>query len=261
MHRTILADMLELHEESSNAREAIAIGGEVVERGDVMLVYSEPGAGTGLNFACRVRSGDAHIEDLVDHASAWLKQHGVPPHFRVSPLTRPSNLARILERRGFQCTERETQMVLEGDDTEPPTNPRATVGIIQAGDIKVWLSVQNRGFGATDEPAEAAIDRARASLGSDGNARYLGCLDGQPVCAGTLIHGAGVFGIYGVATLTSARKQGVATAMVRQMIRDVRARGEPICLQALTSGAEQRWYERLGFRMVYDRTGWTKQER
>ena len=70
MLRTVLADQLEFHEESSNAREALSIGGEVVERGEVMLVFSEPAAGTGLNFACRVRSDDAHIEGLVDDATA-----------------------------------------------------------------------------------------------------------------------------------------------------------------------------------------------
>jgi ribosomal protein S18 acetylase RimI-like enzyme len=225
-----------------------------------MLVFSEPAAGTGLNFACRVRSDDAHIEGLVDDATAWLRQHAVLPHFRVSPLSRPSNLAQILEKRGFACTEHETQMVLEGDDTAPPTNPHVMVGTVQASDIEIWVSVQNRGFGAADEPTGAAIDKARASLAPGGSARYLARLDGQPVCAGALVHWAGVFGIYGVATLEIARKQGVATAMIRQMIRDVRARGDPICLQALTNGAEQRWYERLGFRVVYDRTGWTKQE-
>ena len=163
MDRTMLADLLELHEESSNAREAVSIGGHAVERGDVMLVFSEPEAGTGLNFACRVRSDDAHIEDLVDDASAWLREHGVQPHFRVSPLTRPSNLAHILERRGYACTEHETQMALEGDDTDPPTSPHVTVEIVGTEGIRTWVGVQNRGFGATAEPTDAMIDKVRAS--------------------------------------------------------------------------------------------------
>lgn len=44
----------------------------------------------------------------------------------------------------------------------------------------------------------------------------------------------------------------------RHMIADARARaGCPICLQVETGSHTQRWYERMGFRVVYDRSGWT----
>ena len=258
MLQTVLADRLEYHEESSNAQAAKNIGGEFVELGDVMLIYARPEFGTGLNFACRIRSDDARIENLVDDVCAWFDQRGGTPHFRVSPLTRPPNLAQILERRGFICTEHETQMVLENDDTEPPTSPRVTIEIVQAYDLERWVSIQHRGFDGTDEPTATMIEMARKSFESGRNKLYLARLDGEPVGAGTLVYWANVYGIYGVATAEPARGKGVATAMVRQMIRDVRAYGEPICLQAQTNGAEQHWYARMGFRVVYDRTGWTK---
>ena len=37
-----LADQLEYHEEAGNAQVARNIGGDFVERGDVMLIYSRP---------------------------------------------------------------------------------------------------------------------------------------------------------------------------------------------------------------------------
>lgn len=256
---TVLADRLEYHEESSNAQAAKNNGGEFVELGDVMLIYSRPEFGAGLNFACRIRSDDARIENLVDDVCAWFDQRGVAPHFRVSPLTRPSNLAQILERRGFVCTETETQMVLESDDTEPMTNPRVIIEQVQPRDLESWVGIQHRGFGETDKPTATMIEMARQSFEAGRNKLYLARLDGEPVGAGTLVYWANVYGIYGVATAEPARGKGVGTAMVRQMIRDMRASGEPICLQAQTNSAEQHWYERLGFRVVYDRTGWTKQ--
>src|SRR5512138_790791 len=106
-----LADALERHEETANADLARRIGGETWERGDVLAIYSRPDLGTGLNFACRVRSDTASIEALVDEVSAWMRMRGVDPHFRVSPLTQPFTLASILQARGFALTETETQMV------------------------------------------------------------------------------------------------------------------------------------------------------
>jgi predicted GNAT family acetyltransferase len=252
-----LSDQLEYHEESSNAHAAKNIGGEFVERGDVMLIFSRPEFGAGLNFACRVRTDDAHIEELIDDACAWFAQRNVAPHFRVSPLTRPPNLAPLLEQRGFVCTETETQMVLEGDDTEPPPSPSVSIEQAQVQDIGEIVALQFCAFGESGEPSPTAIKMARSSLASGMNAYYLARLNGEPVGAATLVTWAGVKGIYGVATVEKARGKGVGTALVRQMIRDAQASGMPICLQAQTADVTQRWYERMGFRVVYNRTGWT----
>jgi ribosomal protein S18 acetylase RimI-like enzyme len=111
-------------------------------------------------------------------------------------------------------------------------------------------------------PSDTAIDLARVTFDFGGFRPYVARLEGTAVGAATLMAWEGVFGIYGVATLPEARRRGVGTALVRRMISDARARdGAPICLQAETDTDAQRWYERLGFRTVYDRTGWTKNSR
>lgn len=255
----VLADALEKHEETANADLARRIGGETWERGDVLAIYSRPDLGTGLNFACRVRSDAASIENLVDAVSAWMQTRGVEPHFRVSPLTRPSDLASVLASRGFERTEMETQMVLAVEDIAPPPNPRVTVEPVSPLDLPRWVALQHHGFGGTGDPSDSMMDIARSAASAGNSMLYLARLDGAPAGAGVLTGWAGVFGIYGVATAQAARKQGVATALVRHMVREVRARGNaPLCLQVETGGETQRWYERLGFRVVYDRTGWTR---
>ncbi len=255
-----LADRLEYHEESGNAQVAQNIGGEFVEHSDVLLLVSRPEFGAGLNFACRIRTDDARIEKLIDEIEAWFAQRNIAPTYRVSPLTRPANLAPLLEQHGYVCVERETQMLLEADDTEPPTNPRVSVEQVQPRDLQRFVAIQHHAFGGSGEPPATSIEMARRSIETGMNAPYLALIDGEPVAAGTLVTWAKVKGIYGVATAASARGQGIGTALVRQMIRDARASGMPICLQAETSSDTQRWYERLGFRVVYDRTGWTKKK-
>ena len=259
MHQEELADKLEYHEEAGNAQIAKNIGGEFVERGDVMLIYSHPEFEIGLNFACRIRTDEARIEQLIDDVCEWFHSRDVAPHFRVSPLTRPNNLAQILERRKFVCNERETQMVLEGKDTESPTNPRIAIETAKADDLEKCVTIQHHAFGGTGHPSPTMIKMTRASFESGMSTPYVARIDGELVGAGSLTNWAGVFGIYGVATIETARGQGVATAIVRKMIRDAQARDNaPICLQAETNSSEQRWYERMGFRVVYDRTGWKK---
>jgi ribosomal protein S18 acetylase RimI-like enzyme len=258
--QTELADLLEMHEETGNAESARAIGGEILDRGDALLIFSRSEFGAGLNFACRIRSDDEHIEGLVLDVCNWFAQRGVAPHLRISPLTRPKELAQILKHRGFACTETETQMVLAGEDTEPlaSTNGRITISQIENHEIDRWVEIQHRGFGM-GTPSVDTVELAHATVDFGGIRPHLARLDGIPVGAGKIIAWQGVFGIYGVTVLPEARGRGVGTALVRQMIRDARARGDrPICLQAETGANTQRWYERLGFRVVYDRTGWTR---
>ena len=259
MIQTELADLLEKHEETGNAESARAIGGEILDRGDALLIFSRADFGAGLNFACRVRSDAAHIEQLVDDVCGWFTQRGVAPHLRVSPLTRPANLAQLLEKRGFVTTETETQMVLAGEDTERSDNSagRITINQIKDHEIDRWVEIQHRGFGM-GAPSKDAMDLAHVTVDFGGIRPHIARLDGDPVGAGKIIAWQGVFGIYGVAVLPEARGRGVGTALVRQMICDARARGAgPICLQAETGARTQHWYERLGFRVVYNRTGWT----
>ena len=262
MNRDEWADKLEYHEESGNGQVAKNVGGECIERGDVMLVYSRPELEAGLNFACRIRADDARIEKLIDEVSAWFESRNVTPQFRVSPLTQPTNVAQILERRGFVCNEHETQMVLENDDTEPPANSRVSVEIVSSNDLEKFVTIQHHAFGGTGDPSSIILKMSRASFASGISTPYVARIEGEMAGAGSLIHWAGVFGIYGVATSAKARGQGVGTALVRRIIQDVRARSDaPICLQAETGANTQRWYERLGFRVVYDRTGWTKNKK
>ncbi|MCL4396043.1 MAG: GNAT family N-acetyltransferase [Chloroflexi bacterium] len=253
-----LAERLEYHEDSSNAEGAQRIGGEVLDRGDALLISSKPDLGPGLNFVSRIRTDDRRIQALVDDACAWFETRQISPHFRVNPLTRPAGLALLLRARGFTMTEQETQMVLAGRDREPAAAPDVTVTQIELKDVDWWAKIQHRAFGM-GVPSETAINLARATFDFGGFRPYVARIEGTPVGAATLITWQGVCGIYGVATLPEARHRGVGTALVRRMIADARVRGDsPICLQAETGADTQRWYERLGFRVVYDRTGWTR---
>jgi ribosomal protein S18 acetylase RimI-like enzyme len=105
------------------------------------------------------------------------------------------------------------------------------------------------GFELPDFVAEAVFNNfSRLNPKKDFPWRhYLGKLDGRTVAAATLFLGAGVAGIYHMATLPQARRRGIASAMTLTALLEAREIAFRIgVLQS--SNAGRGVYQRLGFK-------------
>jgi ribosomal protein S18 acetylase RimI-like enzyme len=119
--------------------------------------------------------------------------------------------------------------------------------VTQAGTLRRWVSTMFRGFELPDSGERALFDLL-IGLGFDLPLRnYVGFLNGEPIATAELFLGAGVAGIYGVATVPTARRQGIGAALTLAPLREARAMGYRIgILHSSVMGLGV--YRRLGFR-------------
>ena len=93
------------------------------------------------------------------------------------------------------------------------------------GTLRQWAYASIIGFGLP----ESSIDiwfNVFAGLGFELPLRnYVGILNGEPVATSNLFLGAGVAGIYVVATIAEVRRQGIGAAMTLAPLREARALG------------------------------------
>ena len=113
------------------------------------------------------------------------------------------------------------------------------------------------GFGMPEEMLRAIV--ALDTWQRPGNVVYVGYTDGVPVSSGLGFRTGATIGVYNIATIESARRQGLGAAMTERVAADGLADGcEVAILQASPMG--RAVYLRLGYRTVVDYDEWVEPE-
>jgi ribosomal protein S18 acetylase RimI-like enzyme len=168
----------------------------------------------------------------------------------LAPHLEPTVWSQHLLPHGFQYVDNTPGMAIDLAALPLPVQHPLTIRQVEDRQMLAeWTRILVRGF----EMPEEMIPDFLAFIGSLGTnlpfRHYLGFLNDQPVAASTLFLGAGVAGIYNVATVTAARGQGIGSAMTLAPLVEAHDMGYRVgILQSSDMG--YRMYQRLGFQKL-----------
>lgn len=218
---------------------------------------------SGLNCVLRTQFTAGNIDAKIDALVAHFQERQVPISWSIGPSTQPANLGRYLKAHGFRHIRDGTGMAVDlqalHEDVATPAG-LTIEEIVDTEMLQQWFPVSVRGFSSTEDIVQLYYDTyVHAGFGKGLPWRhYLGSLNGTPVAIASLLLHAGVAGVFGVATVPEARRQGIGAAMTLTPLREARALGYRI---GILSPSEMGLgvYVRLGFqeycKMSYYKSG------
>ncbi|SRR5579875_966718 len=218
-----------------------------VEEASNFLRIITPGvADSLLNIVMRYSSPHPVTSADIEETITPFRQARVPMQWWLLRGSEPAGLREGLSALGMESWGGAKAMILKLSKWRPPPSmrsvPNLTLGQAQnEADRRDAHTIICQVFYAPPQPMNRwTIDNPHFTV-------YLARLGGRPVAAmATFLHGH-VAGVYHVATLSGARRRGIAGALLTYALREAQAAG---CAQAtLTATHEaEHLYERLGFR-------------
>lgn len=191
-------------------------------------------------------------EEAFEERLKRLTAHHVPMAWLIGPSTCPTDLGSRLEKRGWMHDDDAPGMAvdLRSLDEHLSLPSQLTIQRVSDGEtLKTWLRIMTVGSEIPEEGLTLLLEMA-TNHGFKEDAAvhyYLGRLGDMPVATSLLYLGGGVAGIYNVATLPEARRQGIGGALTEAPLLEARAWGYRIgTLQSTPMGLNL--YRRLGFR-------------
>lgn len=207
------------------------------------------------NYAIPAQPVRGDVAGALEPLCAEFRARSRVPRFEFIAEYTPE-LAQILSDAGF-AEESKTQLMLctPASWVQAVDVPGLHISIIADDDplarVQALMNVQSRSFGddsATPVGDEEAIQFHKRFRELD---LFIADLEGQSVSGGSLMQPyQGISEIAGIATLTSFRRRGIASAVTAQMAQVAFAKGlDAVFLTAADANAG-RVYERVGFQPV-----------
>ncbi len=205
-----------------------------------------------LNMALRARLTPENADPAIATVIRQCQTRHLPLMWGVGPNDRPQDLGGRLLAVGFKHIGGPAGMAadLQTIDESLPGPPALHIQPVEdESSTRTHAAIVTKVFDIPEFVIEAFVDLARYLNATPGRPwrNYLGLLAGEPVATATLFLGAGVAGIYSVATLPRVRGQGIGSALTLAPLLEARAEGYRIgVLHATKMGFPV--YQRLGFR-------------
>jgi len=204
-----------------------------------------------FNSALRPRFTPDGVTAGIEAIIARYRAANVPALWWTGPTTTPADLGAHLTAQGFIGGEETPGMAadLRRLNADIPMPAGFTIEkVTDTATLRLWCRPFAVAFELPDfviDPLIELYDPAGFGAGITLD-NYVGRLDGEPVAASSVYYGAGVAGIYNVATVPEARRQGIGALMTLAPLLEARAAGYRAgILHSSAMGVNV--YRRLGF--------------
>lgn len=207
-----------------------------------------------FNGIGQARLAPEQLDAQIEAALQPFVARKLPMLWWVGPSSRPADLGARLVAHGMAYDGDTPGMAIDLHALDQASATPSSLTIAPATSreaMEEWSYAAGHGFGIPDG-LHAALSEigARQCLRPDPQWVYfVGRVEGHPVATSALFMSAGVAGIYCVATLPDARRQGIGAQMTRAALLHARALGFGVgILQSSEMGL--RVYQNLGFRTI-----------
>lgn len=193
----------------------------------------------------------ADASQIIHETVDYFQAHDVANFtWWLAPQLEPTGWSQHLLAHGFQYNNSTPGMAIDLAALSQPTQYPLTIRHVEDRHMLTeWINVLKRGFGMPAQMASGFLTLF-GDLGADLPVRsYLGYLNDKPVACSTLFLGAGVAGVYNVATVAEVRGQGVGSAMTLAPLHNARDWGYRAGILH-SSDMGYGVYERLGFQKL-----------
>ncbi len=203
-----------------------------------------------FNGVLSFRSPEKGAEAFIEETILYFRGKGIGAFtWWMDPSIPSADWQPVLAKYGFNYSDDTPGMAV---DLKMLSNSQAVDGlelrvVADEETLRTWAHIFTTGYGLPVEWEPAVYDlQARLGLGFPIR-NYLGYLNGEPAATSSIFFGAGVAGIYSVATLPEARGKGIGAAVTFRPLHNAREMGYRIgVLQSSELGYNV--YKKLGFR-------------
>ncbi len=223
---------------------------ELYDGADMLRLRTPSVPNPFFNSILRARFSLLEVEEKLDTILSYYFETFLPVMWWVGSTTQPEDLGQRLRSRGFYL-EQMPGMAVHLATLPPKTVTPPTFRMERVRDedmLRLWIQVNAAPYDFLDYINDAFFD-CYFKHGFDKQAalrHYVGWLGDTPIACSTMFLGAGVAGIYSVATLPEARRQGIGSAMTLYPLLEAYSEGFQVgVLSATRMGVSI--YEKMGF--------------
>lgn len=206
------------------------------------------------------------IERLVKTIEDYLSRRDRLPCIYLSPATKPSNLASLLEDRNYGKFEAESWMFYDLAENNKPYTPPNDISIIQVSsdaDWQLFSEVYRKGLPGpeVDKYIGAVIEGYKFAPPLVNLWYFVAKRQGQPAGMISLVTMGQYAGVYAVATVEEHRRNGVAKTLLRHVGKIAENAGcKYVFLQTVVEGDAEEVFKRSGYKTLFIRDGFTTKD-